>query len=163
MGCRRDPASKGARLRAAARHGGAATPIDDPKATPLSPAATPALAPQHTPRDPAAAPRRIDDREKGSIRYPASVTVGLNGSVTGDIHAPEIIVEGEVRGNLYADERICLEAGARVIGDLNAPRVGILPGAQLKGRISMRRAEALLALDDSGAEELLMGEPGSVG
>ena len=158
MRCRRDPRSKGARLRAAARHAGASTPAGDPVARPrptdrgLAAAAGLADRPLATPaplRDPGAAPRHIDSVEDGSLRHAATVIIGPHGRVTGDLCAPEIIVLGQIKGDLVAGERIRLEAGARVYGNLSAPRIGILPGAQVSGRISARPANAIAALDDS--------------
>jgi len=162
MRCRRDPSSKGARLRAPRRAGAApAAGALEPPAAPgtVPPPASASLPP--APRDVDAAPRRIEGREPGPIRHPASLVIGPHGSVTGDLHAPEIIVEGEVRGDLHAGERIRLEAGARVVGNLHAPRIGIEPGARLQGRISTRAAGSPMPLDDSGVEALLAGKPGS--
>jgi cytoskeletal protein CcmA (bactofilin family) len=103
------------------------------------------------------APRQIDVRVHGAIRHAGSLSVGPEGAVHGDLHAAEIIVRGEVRGDLFASERIRLEAGARVFGDLYAPRVGLEPGAQLRGRLHMRSAETARTLDESGVEGILAG------
>jgi hypothetical protein len=44
-------------------------------------------------------------------------------------------VAGAVAGNLHGSELVVLEAGARVVGDVSAPSIGIRPGALLRGRV----------------------------
>jgi cytoskeletal protein CcmA (bactofilin family) len=102
---------------------------------------------------------RIDSRTDGSIHYAGAVCVSAQGTVSGEIHAKIIAVEGEITGDLHADEAIRLAATARVHGDLYAPRVAVARGAQLQGRINMRRsAELEAALDDFTVSQVLAGK-----
>ena len=102
---------------------------------------------------------RIDSRTDGAIHYAGAVRVSAQGVFSGEIRAQIIAVEGEITGDLYADEAIRLAATARVHGDLYAPRVAVARGAQLKGRITMhRRAEPEAALDDLAVNQVLAGE-----
>ena len=88
----------------------------------------------------------LDGRMEGSIRLPESrVTVGPNGRVTAEIEANEIIVEGHVRGNLFARSRLELRASCTVRGDAAAPRVAIQEGARLNGRVEMAKPEEVRA------------------
>jgi cytoskeletal protein CcmA (bactofilin family) len=57
--------------------------------------------------------------------------------IKADINANHVIVQGEVIGDLYATEAVIVEAGARVRGDIFAPRVTLKDGAQFKGSIDM--------------------------
>ena len=52
-----------------------------------------------------------------------------------DVRGADVRVAGAVAGNLSADSTLVLEAGARVVGDLAAPQIGIRPGALLRGRV----------------------------
>ena len=155
MKCRRSKSSPGARLRGthakairtaasdSRRHGGATPEL--PVATDTAP--TPA------------AELRIDGDSEGSVRYSGTVVVGPNGSVKGDIHATVIVVEGEVTGDLCAATSLRIGASARVVGDLQAPRVGVARGARLRGRISMRRGlEAATDLDETAVDRVLTAE-----
>ncbi len=45
-------------------------------------------------------------------------------------------MRGAVAGDVSADEAIVLEPGARVLGDLGAPQIGIRPGAMVRGNVS---------------------------
>jgi len=94
-----------------------------------------------------------------SIHYVGNVTVGPRGAVAGGIHARTIVVAGEVRGNLHAEEAVRILAGARVTGDVHAPRVAIDGAARLQGRLAMRRRpEAPAVTDDAAVDALLSGQ-----
>jgi len=83
----------------------------------------------------------IDGDTQGKIRFVrARVTVGPNGKVQADIEAREIVVQGTVRGNLKASERIQLSESSRVQGILQTPRLGIEDGAKLRGKVDMTRS-----------------------
>ena len=83
----------------------------------------------------------IDGEAQGKIRIlQARVTIGPNGRVQADIEAREIIVQGALRGNLNASERIHLGQPSRVQGTLQTPRLGIEDGANLSGKVDMTRA-----------------------
>jgi cytoskeletal protein CcmA (bactofilin family) len=81
-------------------------------------------------------------RVEGSITHTSSLTVGVGGSVVGDIHAKVIIVKGTVDGDLEATESITIAPTANVFGDISAPRVCIVEGAQLNGAVEMTEAPA---------------------
>jgi cytoskeletal protein CcmA (bactofilin family) len=125
-----------------------------------APRGLPATAPGPAPgvHDPSALPAelKIDGQTEGSIHYAGTVRVGPQGAVTGEIHAQTIIVEGAIDGDLHASTAVCILAGARVTGDVKAPRLALLPGARLRGRITMKRGpEPESVLDDRGVEALL--------
>ena len=74
---------------------------------------------------------------EGSIEHTATLRIGAEGSVKGDIKAKVITVEGHVAGDLYATDSITIKATATVEGDAYAPSVSLLEGAHFKGRIDM--------------------------
>lgn len=81
----------------------------------------------------------IHGRVDGSVDLrQQSVTVGREGRVNADITGRVVIVEGEVEGDLEADEQIILRSAARVEGDLTSPRVVLEDGANFKGLVDMR-------------------------
>jgi len=81
---------------------------------------------------------RIDGQLEGAISAKDRVTVGQSGAViTADpIKAAEVIVEGTVRGNIVASERIEICASADVLGNLCAPIIAIEAGAVVEGSCS---------------------------
>ena len=70
------------------------------------------------------------------------VTVGKSGHLTGDLHGKLISVEGEVQGNLFAEDKIQLLPSAVVKGDMQAPVISLKEGAKFKGRIDMDTRDA---------------------
>jgi cytoskeletal protein CcmA (bactofilin family) len=83
----------------------------------------------------------IEGRVQGRIQLPQhAVTIGAKGRVSAGVHARLITIEGEVDGNLVAEEMLVLKKSARVRGDLVAPRVVIEDGARFKGTIDMEPA-----------------------
>lgn len=80
----------------------------------------------------------IDGDVQGSIRLGDSrLTVGQLGNIRANIEASEIVVRGQVQGNLRGRERVVLGSSCHVLGDLEAPRVAIEDGAKFKGRVEM--------------------------
>lgn len=80
----------------------------------------------------------IQGHVDGSVKLEQhAVTVGANGRVHASISARIVTVEGEVEGNLTAEERVVLRSSARVQGDIEAPRVVLEDGASFRGGIDM--------------------------
>jgi cytoskeletal protein CcmA (bactofilin family) len=79
---------------------------------------------------------RVDGRIEGPVRLTGGrMTVGEGGAVSGPIEARAIVVLGEVRGTLRAADRIEIGAAGVLYGDLFAPRLRIVEGAQMRGRV----------------------------
>jgi len=82
-------------------------------------------------------------RVEGKVKLEENnVTIGKEGRVHADIYAKIISVEGEVRGNLYGEEKIVVRKTGRVRGNLSAPRVGLEDGSNFKGSIDMDSSAA---------------------
>jgi len=67
------------------------------------------------------------------------LTVGTTAKVTADIIAGEVVVCGNVRGNVRAKNRIEIRKDASVTGDLTTPQILIEDGAYFKGLIEIDR------------------------
>jgi len=85
----------------------------------------------------------FDGTLEGRIHVPdCRVTIGPNGRVQAEIEANEIVVEGQVNGNLRARARVDLCRTSRVRGDVVAGRIAIQEGARLHGHVEVIRGEA---------------------
>jgi len=82
---------------------------------------------------------RIDGRFQGEILTEGTLIVGESASIESDIHASHIIVSGEIRGNIVADDRIEIHAPGKVYGNIHAPTVVIDEGVVFEGHCRMRR------------------------
>ena len=80
----------------------------------------------------------IQGRVDGSVDLKQqSVTVGREGRVKANIAGRVLIVEGEVEGDLKAEEQVILRSTAKVQGDITAPRVVLEDGANFRGGVDM--------------------------
>ncbi len=79
---------------------------------------------------------------EGEITVGGDVTVDSQGIVGAGIRGRRLIVRGAVKGDLIGDESILLESGARVLGDVRAPRVAIASGALVRGYVQTGDADA---------------------
>jgi cytoskeletal protein CcmA (bactofilin family) len=66
-----------------------------------------------------------------------SVTIGRSGKVAADIFAKSVMVEGEIKGNLFATEQILIRKSGSVHGNLTAPRITLEDGCKFKGSVDM--------------------------
>jgi cytoskeletal protein CcmA (bactofilin family) len=93
----------------------------------------------------------LQGRVEGSIHHTQSVTVGIDGVVIGDTHARSIVVEGTVEGDLRGVVSVLIAATAKVRGNISAPRVGIMEGANFNGSVDMQSTVAAVRGSDSAA------------
>jgi cytoskeletal protein CcmA (bactofilin family) len=85
---------------------------------------------------------RIEGDFQGSIRIDDNrVTVGRDANVEATIVASDVLVMGQLRGNISATNRAEIRSEANFIGDLVAPRVIIEMGASLQSDIDTRKSE----------------------
>ncbi|MGA9884209.1 MAG: polymer-forming cytoskeletal protein [Candidatus Acidiferrales bacterium] len=85
----------------------------------------------------------LDGEASGKIRVTgARVTVGPEGKVQADIEAREIVINGNVQGNLKADATLRLGSSSRVQGALTAPSIGIDDGARFRGKVEVTRSKS---------------------
>ncbi len=65
----------------------------------------------------------------------ALIRVREKGCVNGDIHAPKIIVNGRVNGNVFATRHLELAAKAEVNGNVHYQVIEMVKGAQVNGSL----------------------------
>jgi cytoskeletal protein CcmA (bactofilin family) len=68
------------------------------------------------------------------------LTVGASAKLTADVIAREVVVYGNVKGNLRARDRIEIKKDGSVVGDLTTARIMIEDGAYFKGSIEIDKA-----------------------
>jgi cytoskeletal protein CcmA (bactofilin family) len=83
----------------------------------------------------------IDGSVEGLITLDErKLTVGPAAKVTADIIAREVVVYGNVKGNLRAKDRIEIKKDGSVNGDLTTARIMIEDGAYFKGSIEIDKS-----------------------
>ena len=88
----------------------------------------------------------IEGKVEGKITLNGcSVTIGQSGLVMAEIHAKSVVVCGQVRGDITADESVEVAATGTVLGNVRAPRVVLADGAKFKGSIDMDTKPAMVS------------------
>ncbi len=81
---------------------------------------------------------QIDGAVRGRIETSGGLlTLGPTARVEADIEGTEVLILGQVRGNVTATQRIELGVTAEVSGSLSANHVVLADGAHFTGRIDM--------------------------
>ena len=71
-----------------------------------------------------------------------NVTISKSAKVKANIEASQIIVEGELSGDMNGDEKVIIRETGNVYGNIIAPRVTLEDGALFKGSIEMEPGQA---------------------
>jgi cytoskeletal protein CcmA (bactofilin family) len=74
---------------------------------------------------------------RGKLVAKDAVSVEETGTVEADITGGPISVAGSVTGNIVSSDRVDLQNGAKVVGNVRATRITIADGAQFKGNVDM--------------------------
>src|ERR1017187_559369 len=80
----------------------------------------------------------IDGSVEGLVQLEdRKLTIGASARLTADVIAREVVVYGNVKGNLRARDRIEIKKDGSVVGDLTTARIMIEDGAYFKGSIEI--------------------------
>ena len=80
---------------------------------------------------------RLMGRFEGKVNTPGRLHIAREAKMSADVEAGAIVVEGEVQGNLSANDRIELKQTARYEGDLRATKLVVDEGAVFNGHVSV--------------------------
>jgi cytoskeletal protein CcmA (bactofilin family) len=84
----------------------------------------------------------IEGRVEGKVDLKQNnVTVGRDGKVKADVFGRVVTIEGEVDGNVFAQEQAVLRQSGAIRGNITAPRVVLEDGSRFKGTIDMEPKE----------------------
>jgi len=85
---------------------------------------------------------RVDGILQGTVSSEAgTLIVGANGQVDANVAVASATVNGVVNGDIVATEKLHLGRTAKVVGNVQTPRIIIEEGAVLEGSCSMLRAK----------------------
>jgi len=73
---------------------------------------------------------------------PSSLSVSESGSIEGNVDVPSVMLNGQVKGDIHARERLVLGASARVEGDVFYSVIEMTLGAQIMGKLTQVPAAA---------------------
>jgi cytoskeletal protein CcmA (bactofilin family) len=94
---------------------------------------------------------RLMGRFEGKMNTPGRLHIAKEARMQADVDCGALIVEGDVKGNLSANDRIELKSTARYEGDLRASKLTVDEGAVFNGHVTV------------GPEAVKGGKPGAAG
>ena len=71
-----------------------------------------------------------------------SLSVTAKGQVWAPVKVGDVSVEGMIKGSISAQGKVSVETGGEVVGDVDARRLEVKPGATLKGFYRIGEKEA---------------------
>src|ERR1700686_9998 len=84
----------------------------------------------------------VDGDVEGTIELQEHrLTIGPNGKVHSNVKAREVVVLGNIQGNVDASDKLEIRKDARLIGDIKTARIIIEDGAYFKGSIDIVKPE----------------------
>jgi cytoskeletal protein CcmA (bactofilin family) len=84
----------------------------------------------------------VDGDVEGTIELQEHrLTIGPNGKVHSAVKAREVVILGNVQGNVDASDKLEIRKDARLVGDIKTARIIIEDGAYFKGSIDIVKPE----------------------
>ncbi|HEV7611797.1 MAG TPA: polymer-forming cytoskeletal protein [Steroidobacteraceae bacterium] len=80
----------------------------------------------------------ITGNVKGDSKETTFVSVSQEGSIEGSVIAPNVILNGIVKGDIEASDRVELGSNARVMGNVHYTTIETAVGAQINGKLIHR-------------------------
>ncbi len=79
----------------------------------------------------------IAGRLEGTINLGKTVLIAQGARVDAKVHAKTVIIAGQVKGDVSADERVELLPSASLEGNIKGPKIVISEGAHFRGNVDM--------------------------
>jgi cytoskeletal protein CcmA (bactofilin family) len=84
----------------------------------------------------------IDGEVEGIVEAQENrITIGSNGRLRAKVKGREIVVLGNIQGDVEASDKIDIRKDAKLVGDIKTARIVIEDGAYFKGSIDITRTE----------------------
>lgn len=81
----------------------------------------------------------LDGRITGNVRAPdasgSTLSVSEDGCIEGAVEVPNVMLNGTVKGDIHARERLVLGAQAKVLGNVHYGVIEMSLGAQIQGKL----------------------------
>jgi len=81
---------------------------------------------------------RIDGKFNGEIESSGTLIVGETATIKSQIHVADMIISGEVNGDVVADNKIEISVPGKLFGNIQTPKLVIEQGVIFEGKCKMR-------------------------
>ena len=87
----------------------------------------------------------IQGTVEGTITHTQRLTIGREGTVRANVEAQLVVIEGTIEGDVHAEKSVAVREHACMTGNITAPSVTIVQGANFNGNVDMSAARAAKA------------------
>jgi cytoskeletal protein CcmA (bactofilin family) len=94
---------------------------------------------------------RIDGTVEGNVDSKAAIVLGESGVVRGDLRGTDVVVAGQITGNVTCSGHLEILAKGRIEGDIDAKSVRIETGGVFRGTSRMGEESGRAGAADNGA------------
>ena len=101
---------------------------------------------------------RVEGHFKGTIKVVGDIFVGPSGVVEADVEADNIVIQGQITGNVLARKQLEIQSSGQLLGDCKAKSIDIREGALFEGRSSMLRSTVSAPGPGAGASTSAQSE-----
>ena len=88
---------------------------------------------------------RIDGKLEGELICKGDAVVGKTATIKGNLSVNSVVVEGNVQGNIAAQDKIDMKASARVQGDIKSKRLSVEDGVTFVGKSEVNPSGQVVA------------------
>ena len=85
---------------------------------------------------------RVEGHFKGTIKVVGDFLVGQSGVVEAEVEAENIVIQGQITGNVMARKQLEIQSSGQLLGDCQAKSIDIREGAIFEGRSKMLKSTA---------------------
>lgn len=85
---------------------------------------------------------RVDGKFSGTLKVSETVQVGKNGYVDADLTTRSAVIAGTIKGNVNASEKITLQSGSRLEGEMVTSKLVIEEGVSFQGSCNTAQGSA---------------------
>ena len=94
----------------------------------------------------------VDGDVEGKIESTDNkITIGTTGRVQASVKAREVVIFGQVQGDVEATDKVDIRREAKLVGNITTARISIEDGALFKGSIDIRKPEPKPAITGTAA------------
>jgi cytoskeletal protein CcmA (bactofilin family) len=88
---------------------------------------------------------QVDGQLKGSVKLAGDIFVGPTGIIEADVEADNVVIQGQITGNVLARKQLQIQSSGKLLGDCIAQTIDIKEGALFEGRSKMIKSSAASA------------------
>ncbi len=85
---------------------------------------------------------QVDGQLKGSVKIDGNIFVGPTGTIEADVEAENVVIQGQITGNVLARKQLQIQSSGKLLGDCIAQTIDIKEGALFEGRSKMIKSSA---------------------